>query len=98
MPGTSPACAIWRRHRRHSPKSRYTERARPQRRQRVYPRTLNFGFACCFCTSAFFAINHPWPSRLNGKPKARSSARPWSSVTAVVTIVMSIPRTESIRS
>ena len=98
MPGTSPACAIWRRHRRHSPKSRYTERVRPQRRQRVYARTLNFGFRCCFWMSAFFAIDHPWPSRRNGKPSARKSARPWSSVSAVVTIVMFIPRTESIRS
>ena len=98
MPGTSPACAIWRRHSRQSPKSRYTDRARPQRRQRVYARTLNFGFRCCFWMRAFFAIDHPCPSRLNGNPSARSNARPWSSVSAVVTIVMSMPRTESIRS
>src|SRR6266516_3495571 len=34
----------------------------------------------------------------NGKPSARSSARPWSSVSAVVTRVMSMPRTRSILS
>src|SRR5439155_26883288 len=32
------------------------------------------------------------PSRLNGKPKASSRARPSALVRAVVTIVMSIPR------
>src|SRR5688500_17417125 len=32
------------------------------------------------------------PSRLNGKPKASSKARPSASVRAVVTMVMSIPR------
>ena len=59
MPGTSPACAICRRHSRQSPKSRYTERARPQRRQRVYARTLNLGFRCCFWMRAFFATFTP---------------------------------------
>jgi hypothetical protein len=43
---------------RHSPKRRYTERARPQRRHRVYARTLNFGFRCCFWINAFFANGH----------------------------------------
>src|SRR4029450_83460 len=56
MPGTSPAWTISRRQTRHSPKRRYTDRARPHRRQRVYARTLNLGLRCCFCTSAFFAI------------------------------------------
>ena len=137
-PGTSPACTISRRQTRQSPKRLYTERARPHRRQRVYPRTLNFGVFCCFCTSAFFAISirslsairatrsrsfARWrarsllrsprrghvrllrrrahdgtSSRRNGKPRARSSARPSSSVAAVVTMLMSIPRTESILS
>src|SRR6185436_7702470 len=35
---------------------------------------------------------------LNGKPSALSSARPSSSFVAVVTTVMSMPRTRSIRS
>src|SRR4029453_12209736 len=41
---------------RQSPKRLYTERARPQRWHRVYPRTLNFGVRCCFWTRAFFAM------------------------------------------
>src|SRR5205085_1639203 len=41
---------------------------------------------------------HPCPSRRNGKPSARRSARPWSSVCAVVTIVTFMPRTVSILS
>src|SRR5438093_11834664 len=56
MPGTSPAWTISRRQTRQSPKRRYTERARPHRRQRVYARTSNFGLRCCFLTSAFFAM------------------------------------------
>src|SRR6187200_3350303 len=35
---------------------------------------------------------------LNGKPRCRSRARPSSSVRAVVTTVISMPRTRSIRS
>src|SRR4029453_7317023 len=35
---------------------------------------------------------------LNGNPRAVSSARPWSSVSALVTTVMSMPRTFSILS
>src|SRR4051794_5826487 len=35
---------------------------------------------------------------LNGKPRSLSSARPSSSVVAVVTTVMSMPRVRSIRS
>jgi hypothetical protein len=31
---------------------------RPQRRQRVYARTLNLGLRCCLLMSAFFAIGH----------------------------------------
>src|SRR5439155_21942741 len=44
MPGTSPACASSRKHRRQSAKRRYTARGRPQRLQRVYSRTLNLAF------------------------------------------------------
>src|SRR4051812_18827172 len=58
-PGISPACAICRRQIRHRPKWRYTERARPQRRQRVYARTLNFGVRCALRMRAFFAIRLP---------------------------------------
>ena len=48
---------IVRKQMRQRPKRLYTERARPQRRHRVYPRTLNFGVRCCFWTRAFFAIS-----------------------------------------
>src|ERR1700710_2144711 len=42
MPGTKPLWAISRRQIRHRPNLRYTARARPQRRQRLYSRVLNF--------------------------------------------------------
>src|SRR4051812_44754645 len=58
-PGISPAWAISRRHTRHRPNLRNTERARPQRRQRVYPRTLYFGVAFALLMSDFFAIACP---------------------------------------
>src|SRR5262252_9688400 len=44
---------------RHNPKRRYTARARPQRRHRVYALTLNLGFRCCFSINAFFANGLP---------------------------------------
>src|SRR5664279_6274206 len=88
-PGSSPAWAISRRQIRHSPNLRYTECGRPQRWQRVYPRTANFGLAAALLTSAFFAIAQLLPVlSLKGKPSALSSARPSSSVLAVVTTVM----------
>src|ERR1700730_6552637 len=63
-PGTSPACDSSRRQIRHRPNFRYTERALPQRRHRVYVRTLNFGLRCCFSINAFFA--NALPLRLAG--------------------------------
>src|SRR5688500_7246667 len=47
-PGMSPACTMLRRQMRHRPNLRYTECGRPQRRHRVYARTLNFGLRCDF--------------------------------------------------
>src|SRR5438128_1578458 len=55
-PGISPACTSSRKQMRQSPNLRYTERGRPHRWHRVYPRTLNLGLRCCFSTRAFFAI------------------------------------------
>src|SRR5690348_9796706 len=63
-PGTSPRCASSRRQIRHTPNLRYTDRDRPQRRHRVYERTLNFGARCCFSINAFFA--NELPLRLAG--------------------------------
>ena len=45
-----------RRQMRHRPNLRNTALGRPQRRHRVYARTLNFGLRCCFSISAFFAM------------------------------------------
>ena len=77
-------------------------RARPQRRHRVYPRTLNFGVRCCFWTSAFFAMcSLPLVLRRRGGTgtRARAAVRgPGRRWCRVVTMVMSIPRTVSILS
>ena len=80
---------------RHSPNLRYTECGRPHRLQRVYARTANFGLRAALLMSAFFATVQ---LSLKGNPSAVSSARPSSSVPAVVTTVMSIPRTRSVLS
>src|SRR5699024_7195912 len=55
-PGSSPAWAMSRKHTRHSPNLRYTERGRPQRWQRVYPRTRNLGLRAALLINAFLAI------------------------------------------
>ncbi len=49
-------CARLRKQILHKPNLRSTDRARPHLRQRVYPRTLNFGSFCCLFTRAFFAM------------------------------------------
>jgi hypothetical protein len=59
MPGNSPRCAISRRQMRQMPNFLYTECDRPHLLHRVYPRTLNFGFAAALIFSAFFAISSP---------------------------------------
>src|SRR4051794_38256761 len=56
-PGSSPACAISRRQIRHRPNFRNTACGRPQRWQRVYPRTANFGLRAALLTRAFLAIS-----------------------------------------
>src|SRR3954468_22837525 len=60
MPGISPACAMPRRHTRHKPNLRYTDRARPHLRQRLYPRTLYFGLAFALLINDFFATSMPF--------------------------------------
>jgi len=42
-PGNSARCAISRKQLRHMPKRRMKARGRPQMRQRLYLRALNFG-------------------------------------------------------
>lgn len=93
---------------------RSTARGLPQRAQRVFFRTENFGSRFAFVTSDFFAIYCPsllllmvavapvsgqlWPARANGRPNASSSARACASLVTVVTRVMSMPRTASMSS
>src|SRR5215218_2097938 len=55
-PGSSPAWAISRRQMRQRPNLRKTACGRPQRWQRVYPRTANFGLRAALLTRAFLAI------------------------------------------
>ena len=103
MPGISPLCAISRKQSRQRPKRLKTAPGRPQRAQREYCRTLNFGLAFDLLTNAFFAIYSstypcPPPDSRNGNPSAFRRARPASSFVAVVTIEMSIPRDWSMSS
>src|SRR6185312_592215 len=62
---------------RHSPNLRNTERGRPQRRQRVYPRVLYFGVRCWRTRNEVLAIAVPLASvrRRAGRPAAVS--REW---------------------
>jgi hypothetical protein len=88
---------------RHKANRRNTARCRPHRRHRVYRLAENFARRLDLLISAFFAIGSPYAapaatagSPRKGNPSARRRARPSSSVSAVVTIVMSMPRTASI--
>ena len=65
--------------------------------QRLYSRVEYFCDFCCFKTIAFFAISFP-PYFANGAPIIVSSSFASSSVLAVVTNAMSIPRIFSILS
>ena len=89
---------------RQRPNFRRYARGRPQRPQRLYFRTLNFGVRFDFSINAFFAMSFlgrrgaaaPVPSVYflrNGIPIWVRSSIASSSVLADVTIVMSIPRT-----
>lgn len=96
IPGISPRMAIFLRHSRQMPNLRYVALGRPQIEQRVYSRTWNFGVLFCLALSDFLAIRLPY--LLNGMPKAVRRLRPSSSVPAVVTTVIFIPRALSILS
>jgi hypothetical protein len=95
MPGIEPWCASSRRQIRQRPNLRKTARGRPQRLQRVYSRTENRFGRDCLTTRDFFAIPRyrSLLSAANGNPSPRSSASAWSSVSAVVVIATSRPRT-----
>lgn len=77
---------------RHMPKSRMNARGRPQRRHRLYFRTANFGVRLHFSMSDFFAKAPSSQFFRNGNWSNRSNSIPSSSVRAVVTRVMFMPR------
>src|SRR5689334_10447658 len=69
--GSSPRWAISLRQMRHRPNLRYTAFGRPQRWQRVYPRTANLGLRAALTFSAVFAISvAPLSARQRGSRAA----------------------------
>ena len=91
-----------RKHKRQTPNLRRNARGRPQMWQRLFFRVENFGFLFAFAILPVVAIvsftpglgpgsNWYYCAARNGMPMCFSSARAWSSLPAVVTIVMFIP-------
>jgi len=74
-------------------KRRKKPRGRPQIRHRLRCRTANLGALRALAIMDFLANVLPLENHLarNGIPSAFNSARPWSSLGAVVTKLMSIP-------
>ncbi len=64
-------------------------RERPQRLQRLYFRTLNFGVACDLMTRHFLAM--VYLDLEKGMPSFSSISRASASLCALVTMVISIP-------
>ena len=94
MPGMAPSWASSRRQIRQSPNFLYTARGRPQRLQRVYTRVGYFCGRAAFAIWLFFANVSSYSAWRKGRPSSRRSARPSSSVFAVVVIATSSPRIE----
>src|SRR5580704_1296686 len=90
-PGISPLSAIPRKQMRHIWNLRIYPRARPQTRQRLRTRTLNFGFLCVFAIFARRAIYCAPPGTRRGTPRPLRSSRPSSSFFAVVVSVTFMP-------
>ena len=90
-PGISPFSAIPRKQILHIWNLRIYPRARPQQRQRLRIRTLNFGFLRDLAIFAVRAIYCATPFSRNGNPSPLSSSRPCSSFLALVVIVMFTP-------
>jgi hypothetical protein len=76
---------------RHIWNLRIYPRARPQQRQRLRIRTLNFGFLSDLAIFAVRAIYCAAPFSRSGTPSPLSSSRPCSSVLALVVMVMFMP-------
>lgn len=106
-PGRLPRRASRRKQIRHNPNLRMYPRGRPHILQRlrtltVYLRldsraTIDF-FATEFSPAAYLLPGRPLYDRRNGMSISASIRRASSSVSAVVTIVISSPRTLSIES
>jgi hypothetical protein len=94
-PGTTPLWAFSRKQIRHIANFRKKPRGRPQTLQRLCLRTENFGTRVALTIMLVFAIYFPFCS---GKPIAVKNSEASSSVLAVVTMVISIPRVLSILS
>jgi hypothetical protein len=100
-PGIMPSLANSRKQIRHSRNRRMYPLGRPQREQRLrtrvgYLRLVSRTIILVFATSPPYLTTTSRP--LNGMPKSRSKWKPPSSVWAVVTMVISIPRILSILS
>jgi hypothetical protein len=67
-------------------------RGRPHTLQRLWRRTPNFGTRRDFMIMLVFATLYLLAADCNGSPMATKNSAASSSVFAVVTIVMSIPR------
>ena len=80
-----PATAFWRKQMRQRPNFRYTDRGRPQTRQRRMVRDENFGFFAALMRIARVAMVPLYFAK--GMPSAASSPFARSSRPAVVTIV-----------
>src|SRR6266567_4147247 len=90
-PGISPLSAIPRKQILHIWNLRIYPRARPQQRQRLRTRTLNFGFLSDLAIFAVRAIYCATPFSRNGNPSPLSSSRPCSSFFALVVMPMVMP-------
>lgn len=90
-PGISPLYARLRKQIRHTPYLRSTACGLPQMEHLVYALVEYLGVLCCLLIIDFFAM-FVSPYFLKGMPSARSSSLASSSVFAVVTMQMSMPR------
>jgi hypothetical protein len=85
----SPSSASLRKHKRHSANFRMNARGRPQRWHLFRKRILNLGVFVSFAIFAVVAMSYAF---LKGIPSNWSSLRDSSSVLAVVTMEIFMPR------
>ena len=99
-PGSWPSRARSRKQMRHSAKRRMYPRGRPHTAQRLCWRTSKRDPRRALAMLDFFATGVQSSSYVawNGMPRSSRSLRPSSSVFAVVTMLISSPRSRSILS